>query len=213
MNILCGARSSLLSRAQVKEVQAALLPFSLSLHMVWVETLGDRDRKTSLRALDKTDFFTRELDQLLLSGAIRMAVHSAKDLPDPIPVGLAVAAVTKGIDPRDSLVFSKCMPSFPRIATSSVRREESVLSLYPHALFIDLRGMIHERLQILVQGGADGVVIAEAALIRLELTHLPRVFLPGSTPAGQGRLAILIREDDEEMRQLMEPFHDPLPWN
>ena len=214
MSIVCGARSSPLSRAQAAEVQTALRPFGISLRMIWVDTIGDQDRTTSLRALGKTDFFTRELDQLLLTGALRMAIHSAKDLPSPIPPGLSVAAVTKGIDPRDSLVLSeRPMPSCPCIATSSMRREERVRLVYPHAVFIDLRGTIFERLQVLADGKADGVVVAEAALIRLNLTHLPRVFLPGNTTPGQGRLAILIQEGDEEMRRLMEPLHDPLPWN
>ena len=214
MSIVCGARSSPLSRAQTAEVQMALRPFGISLHMVWVDTAGDQDRTASLRTLGKTDFFTRELDQLLLKGDLRITVHSAKDLPCPIPPGLSVAAVTKGVDPRDSLVLSeRPLSSCPRIATSSVRREESVRLLYPHAVFIDLRGTILERLQVLAEGKADGVVVAEAALIRLNLTHLPRVFLPGSTAPGQGRLAILIQEGDEEMRKLLEPLHDPLPWN
>ena len=141
-----------------------------------------------------------------------MAVHSAKDLPDPIPTGLSIAALTPGLDPRDSLVMSAHpMPTKePLIATSSKRREENVRLMYPSALFVDLRGTIHERLNVLTRGEADGVVIAEAALIRLELTHLPRVFLLGETSLGQGKLAILIREGDEVLRKLLRPLHDPL---
>lgn len=205
--IRCGARSSLLSRAQVKEVQDEL-PFALDL--VWVSTTGDRDQTTSLRNLEKTDFFTRELDALLLDGSIRLAVHSAKDLPDPLPKGLRLAAITKGKDPRDSLVFLHPLSDAPRVATSSLRREESVRLLYPGATFLDVRGSIHERLKWLQTDRVDGVVIAEAALIRLELTDLPRVFLPGETVDGQGKLALVIREDDHELRDLLEMIYDPI---
>jgi hydroxymethylbilane synthase len=49
---------------------------------------------------------------------------------------------------------------------------------------------------------ADGVVVAEAALIRLGLTHLNRVTLPGKTTPLQGQLAILAREGDHAMKVL-----------
>lgn len=120
---------------------------------------------------------------MLLSKTIRLAIHSAKDLPDPLPEGLALALVTKGVDPRDSLVFREgdslsTLPSGAVIATSSSRREEVVRQLRGDLVFIDLRGDIEERLAKLTDG-ADGVVVAEAALIRLKLTHLNRLILPG----------------------------------
>jgi len=206
-SVRCGARASPLSRAQVREVQADL-PFLLD--PVWVETIGDRDQATSLRSQDKTDFFTRELDALLLDGVIRLAVHSAKDLPNPLPKGLRVAALTQGKDPRDSLVFLRPLRAAPRVATSSLRREESVRLLYPAATFLDVRGSIHDRLKWLETHRADGVVIAEAALIRLELTALSRVFLPGETAEGQGKLALVVREEDHELLNLLERIYDPI---
>jgi hydroxymethylbilane synthase len=202
--VCCGARDSLLSRAQVQEVQAASVHLSLVLDLVWVQTRGDRDRSLSLRTLGKSDFFTRELDELLLSGQIRLAVHSAKDLPDPLPKGLVIAALTKGQDPRDSLVFLQALPAAPCVASSSERREECVRLLYPQASFVDVRGTIHERLRFLEEHRADGVVIAEAALIRLNLTHLPRVFLPGEVALGQGRLALVVREGDLQLCEMLK---------
>jgi len=147
-----GARSSLLSRAQVEEIRSQV-PFELE--PVWVETSGDLDQATSLRSFGKTDFFTRELDQLLLNGSIRAALHSAKDLPDPIPKGLCVAAMTKGLDPRDCLVFKE-LPEGAWIATSSERREAVVRALRPDFRFKDLRGTIQQRLEKLENGEADG---------------------------------------------------------
>jgi hydroxymethylbilane synthase len=180
----CGARSSPLSRAQVEEIREE---FGLDFEVVWVETMGDKDKTTSLRALEKTDFFTRELDQMLLRGEIDIAVHSAKDLPDPLPAGLQIAALSKGVDPRDSLVIKK--EPVRLVATSSARREEAVRQLYPDCQFVDVRGTIQERLE----KDVDGVVIAEAALIRLKLMHLKRVFLQGATAPLQGKLAIVCR--------------------
>lgn len=181
---------------------------------VWVETTGDLDRKTSLRSLQKNDFFTRELDELLLLGKIDAVIHSAKDLPDPLPEGIVIAALTSGVDPRDSLVLrdgeslAKLRPGAV-IATSSERREEAVRQLKKDAVFIDLRGTIGERLALLETGIADGVVVAEAALIRLGLTHLNRVFLPGDTTPHQGRLAVVVRKHDKKIRRLFAKIHVP----
>ena len=63
---------------------------------------------------------------------------------------------------------------------------------------MDLRGPIHHRLAKLDQKEADGVVVAEAALIRLGLTDLNRIWLLGETAEGQGQLALVAREGDEE---------------
>ena len=209
MKIQAGARSSPLSRAQADEALKEIRAFypDLELEMSWVVTTGDKHKTVSLRSLGKDDFFTKELDEMLLQGKIRIAIHSAKDLPDPLPNGLSIAAITRGVDPRDCLVLRKGMtlenlPSGSVIATSSVRREETVRSLRPDLKFIDLRGTISERLEKLEKGEADGVVVAEAALIRLNLTHLNRIFLPGDTVLMQGRLAILARHGDLEMHIL-----------
>jgi hydroxymethylbilane synthase len=200
-SIKVGARNSPLSRAQVAEIAQVV-----DMQVDWVETSGDLDKKTSLRTLGKSDFFTRELDAMLLNKQIRAAIHSAKDLPDPLPKGLSIAALTAPIDERDALVFDR-LPESPLIATSSERREEAVRQLFPDARFIDLRGTIHERLNKLTTGEADGVVIAEAALIRLGLTHLTRLYLPGPTAEGQGSLAVVCRSDDEEAIAYFQEIH------
>lgn len=183
------ARDSNLSRAQVKEIEE-LYPF-LEFQKTFVRTWGDLDKKQSLRTMDKTDFFTREVDALVLNGACDLAVHSAKDLPDPLPKGLKIIAITEGVDSSDSLVIDGPLENGMVIATSSIRREENVSRLNPHVKFVDIRGSIEERLEKWKRKEVDGVVIAEAALIRLELTHLPRIKLPGQTHPMQGKLALV----------------------
>ncbi len=204
-----GARSSPLSRVQVDEAQKLLRRHHTNIRFeaVYVETTGDQDKQTSLRGLDKTNFFTKELDELLLSEGCRVAVHSAKDLPEPILLGLEIVAITRGVDPADSLVLRhgetlETLRPGAVIATSSERREEVVRSLRPDLTFKDLRGNIGERLAQLESGAVDGVVLAEAALIRLQLTDRNRIRLPGPTAPLQGQLAILTRVDDTEMAEL-----------
>lgn len=205
VKIKIAARKSPLSIAQVKEF-CSLFPADVKLEAVYTDTYGDNDRKTSLRTLGKTDFFTREVDELVLSNVCDFAVHSAKDLPDPLPDQLALIALTKGVDSRDALVLREgetldTLPKDAVIATSSERRIEAVKQLKNGFQYIDLRGTIEERLHLLTERKADGVVVAEAALIRLNLTHLNRLYLPGPTTAGQGQLAIVGRK---ERKQLLE---------
>lgn len=207
--ITVGARGSALSIAQCREVLEELRRDhpEVEFHLETVTTTGDLDLKTSLRDLDKTDFFTKEIDAKLLNHECRIAIHSAKDLPDPLPKHLKIVALTKGIDPADSLVLREgaaweTLPPGALIATSSERREQVIKNMRADLSCCDIRGTIQQRLQKLESGEVDGVVIAEAALIRLELTHLNRLKLDGTTASLQGRLAIVAREDDEEMEAL-----------
>lgn len=211
MNIVVGARSSPLSQAQLNEVLQNLRKHhplvTFDTHLT--ATRGDNDQKTSLRTLEKTDFFTAEVDAMLLSGCCRIAIHSAKDLPIPLPQGITLIALTQCLDPSDSLVMRPdqsiaTLPLGACVATSSERREDAVRQLREDLRFVDLRGTIAQRLDKLQTGEADAVVVAESALIRLGLTHLNRIRLPGITTQHQGQLAILAREDDQEMQKLFK---------
>lgn len=212
--IKVGSRASRLARRQVDEVYRELI--SMHPHIVFapifVATQGDRDRTTSLRTLGQTDFFTKEIDQMVLQGKCRIAIHSAKDLANPLAEGLKVIALTKGVDASDSLVLRttdtvSSLPSGAKIATSSQRREENVKLLRKDLEFVDIRGLIEERLEQLFSGLVDGVVIAEAALIRLGLTDLNRIKLPGEVALLQGRLAVVAKQEDDEMQQLFKSLN------
>lgn len=212
-SIIVGARKSPLSQAQVKEVLSELKQHfpDIQFAPLFAETYGDQQQHISLRHLEKTDFFTREIDQLLLSKACRIAIHSAKDLSDPLPEGIELIALTKGVDSSDCLVmrhgeqFHK-LPPRAKIGTSSFRREQAIMKMRDDFLFIDIRGNISQRLDKLGTFELDGVVIAEAALIRLGLTHLNRIKIPGETVPHQGQLAVMARVGDKEMQDLFRPL-------
>ncbi len=215
--ICIGARDSNLSRAQVWEVLQEQKVYCPSLHFspCYVKTQGDKDKQSSLREMEKTDFFTREIDDMLLQGECRMGIHSAKDLPDPIPKGLTLAYLTKGVDPSDSLVMRDQdhffhLPAGSKIATSSMRRMQNILKLRGDIRIVDIRGTIEERLDSLFSKMIDGLVVAEAALIRLKFTHLNRISLPGEVALHQGRLAVIVRDNDAELLQFFRSFQKDL---
>ncbi|MBS0624178.1 MAG: hydroxymethylbilane synthase [Verrucomicrobia bacterium] len=204
--IKIAARGSQLSRVQVQEILQELQSYhpTYSFECSYVSTYGDRDHSISLRTLDKTDVFTREVDQEVLSGRSRLGIHSAKDLPDPLTKGLKCIALTKGVDPRDSLVLRDplALKEGALIATSSLRREQLIQQLYPYVRCQDIRGTIEERLRKMDAAEFDGMVMAEAALIRLKLHHVYRLTLPGEPAPLQGRLAVIARQEDQDMAEL-----------
>jgi hydroxymethylbilane synthase len=206
--IVIGARSSPLSRAQVEEVLSLLLQHhpKTSFLPKWFETTGDLDLKTPLTHLEKTDFFTKEIDEAVIEGICRIGIHSAKDLPEVLPESLCVIACTQGVDPSDVLVLREgehleTLPLGAKIGTSSLRREKNIKALRLDLVCVDIRGPIDTRLALLDQGEFDGVIVAKAALIRLKLIRNTFV-LPGESSPLQGRLVITSKKADEEMKEL-----------
>ena len=206
MKIKVGARGSKLSRRQVEEVMEEL---GEDYEGEFIETVGDRDLVSPLGPMDKTDFFTREIDAMVLQGECDVGIHSAKDLPEPLPKGLKVVALTRGVDSRDSLVLPEGMrlETMKRgavIGSSSPRRNKVVKGLRPDFLCVEVRGPVDKRLEMLDRGEIDGLVVAEAALIRLGLTDRNREFLPGQVAPFQGQLAVVARTGDEAMEKLFK---------
>ena len=89
MTFKAGTRGSELAMLQTRgalDRLTELFPW-LSFERVTVATPGDRDLTSDLRG-SPADFFTRDLDDALRDGRIDLAVHSAKDLPSPMPEGI-----------------------------------------------------------------------------------------------------------------------------
>ncbi len=208
--ISVAARDSPLSKSQVEEVLLELRQNypDISFSPKWIKTTGDLDQNSSLLDKEKTDFFTREVDEAVLSGECQIAIHSAKDLPDPIHPDLTVIAYTKGLDPSDVLVFRKgeslsSLLPFSKVGTSSLRRIQNLLSLREDLCPIDIRGTIDKRLSFLDEGKVDALIMAKAALIRLKIVRDMQE-LPGSTSLMQGRLAILACKEDFAMKEIFK---------
>ncbi len=208
-----GTRTSPLALKQLEEVTDLLkkeFP-EVEVEVVGFRTAGDRDKSTPLDRVEKEDFFTDELDRALLDGRIDCAVHSAKDLPEDLAGGLAIAALTPSIDPDEVLVSRMGwklaeLPVGARIGTSSLRRKEQLKKFRPDLRIVDIRGNIEERLERLEAGGLDGIVIAAAGLVRLGLEERiteripPEIVQPHPR---QGALAVVVREKDRELRDLI----------
>ncbi|MBM3192244.1 MAG: hydroxymethylbilane synthase [Chlamydiae bacterium] len=211
IEIKVAARDSKLSRMQVQEVLCefkAFYPTAVFLPH-FVKTVGDLDHKMSLLLLGKTDFFTKEVDALVVQGICDVGIHSAKDLPEPLAEGLCLYAITQGVDPSDSLVFQAeqdihLLPFQARVGISSSRRIEMLRSLRQDLVPVDIRGTIEQRLALVEKGTLEAVIIAEAALIRLGLTFLPRYVFPDKTAPLQGKLAVVGRTDNKHLKKIFQ---------
>lgn len=206
------ARASRLSRVQTEEALLSirpLLPEAWPIEVRHSETPGDRDLRTPLT--DSTvpdDFFTRDLDQALLSGEADLAVHSAKDLPQkPVP-GLTVAALLPARDIREALVVRRGLDpkQVVTIGTSSPRREAEIRKLYPSVVLKPLRGTIEQRIHQLDAGEYDALIMAACALERLGLAARIREFLPFEPVPQQGRLALVVRANRPDLLALLRPL-------
>lgn len=166
---------------------------------------GDRDQSTDLRQTPG-NFFTADLDNALLAGEIDCAIHSAKDLPpEGLPEGLDWFWLPWREDPRDALVLREGVTCPKSIGISSGRRETWAAHRFPKAERRTLRGTIPSRLAQLDAGNYDAIVIAAAALHRLNQAHRITEYIALNDltpPPGQGFLAVTFRRNDTTLRAL-----------
>lgn len=207
--LILASRASPLALAQVEEARgpiASCFPPATTLTLRPATTPGDRDLVTPLAdpALAQ-DFFTRDLDRMLLDGEADLAVHSAKDLPRPLPDGLVIAALLPARDIRDALVLRPgiTLEQVRVVGSSSPKRNAELARLYPHWELKPIRGTIGARIEQLNPGDYDAVVIAACALERLHLADRIAAYLPWDPTPDQGRLAITVRADRHDLRDAL----------
>lgn len=211
--IIVGTRGSTLALRQTQSIIEQLRPLYPQYRFVVrsIRTRGDVRGEIPLPHLGGKGVFVKELENALSAGEIDIAVHSCKDLPVQLAPGLEIAAISRREDARDALISSKRVPlaELPpgsRLGTSSPRRALQIKAARPDLQITDLRGNIDTRLRKVEAGRIDAAVLAAAGLIRLGweqwITEYlsPEICLPA---AGQGALAVEVRENDIELKQMV----------
>ena len=217
--IVIGSRSSSLSMVQAKEVQW-LLSDSFSdykFNIIPLSTQGDRNKTAPLISMDR-GMFVKEIEEALLSEKIDIAVHSAKDLPATVMDGLTIGAFSERIEPRDVLVNRWGLslmeiPSGARIGTGSLRRIAQIKAVRSDIEMIPIRGNVGTRIEKIHSDEYDGVVLAGAGLIRLNLQDEISDYLSLSTcvpEVGQGALAIEARSSDFQTIEMLSKINHRL---
>jgi hydroxymethylbilane synthase len=201
--LILGTRGSALALAQTQLALSALRDAcpDRAISVREVRTTGDQRQDLSLthlapgghgyqagggvRSPERVDpgLFTRELETELLEGRIHVAVHSLKDLPTVMPVGLKLAAVLPRADTTDVLILKldptqgdglaahtplSRVPPGATIATSSLRRQRQLLQYRPDLRVTEVRGNVGTRLgKLRDRVDWTGLVLARAGLERL----------------------------------------------
>ena len=132
--IIIGTRGSDLALWQANYIKSELEKINQEVELKIITTKGDAIQHLSFDKIEGKGFFTKELEDALLSGEIDMAVHSMKDLPTSQPEGLKIAAVSYRDLPEDWLIIRKDalengkilnLKAAPVVGTSSARRKAS----------------------------------------------------------------------------------------
>jgi hydroxymethylbilane synthase len=189
-----------------------------AVEIVTIRTTGDRVQDRLLAEIGGKGLFAKEIEEALIARRIDLAVHSLKDLETWLPSGLAIACVLPRGDPRDVLVSASgaklaALPPGAKVGTASLRRQAQLLRHRPDLSVVPIRGNVNTRIRKLQAGEVDALVLAWCGLERLDLRDRATEILPREVmlPAvGQGALAIECRADDENLRRLVEPLHDPV---
>lgn len=214
-HIKIATRGSKLALAQAELVAAQIHAQGYTTEYVIVKTHGDKDQKSALSVIGGNGLFVREVEQALLDGRADIAVHSGKDLPYQLQEGLVIAGVPKAADPADCLIRrAKDQDMVPKtIGTGSPRRIAYCQAMFPESTCVQIRGNVDTRLKKLANGEYDAIMLARAGLDRLNpdlsAFSCETLAVDQVVPAAcQGILAIECRQEDEDIRRMLERLSD-----
>lgn len=217
--IVVGSRKSNLALTQTKWVieQLKKKDVDYEFEIKKIVTRGDRILDVTLSKVGGKGLFVKEIEQAMYDKEIDFAVHSMKDMPANMPGGLMIASIPEREDHRDAYIAQNHVPlaDLPKgaiVGTSSLRRASQILSVRPDVSIKSVRGNIETRLRKLEEEDFDAIILAAAGLKRmgwsddLVTEYLePEVCVPA---VGQGALAIECREEDQEVREMLNKLND-----
>lgn len=198
--IRIGTRDSELALWQAHTVQKKLNDLGYKTEITAVKSQGDILLDKPLYELGITGIFTKTLDIAMLNGQVDIAVHSMKDVPTALPIGIVQAAVLERANTLDILVHKGNLDFLEEnatIATGSLRRQAQWLHKYPNHKVVDLRGNVNTRMQKLSESDWSGAVFAAAGLERINLKPTDFIDLNWMIPApAQGAMVIVAMQKD-----------------
>ncbi|TXI67492.1 MAG: hydroxymethylbilane synthase [Flavobacterium sp.] len=198
--IRIGTRDSELALWQAHTVQKKLNDLGYKTEIVAVKSQGDIILDKPLYELGITGIFTKTLDIAMLNGQVDIAVHSMKDVPTALPIGIIQAAVLERANTLDILVHKgnlDFLNSEGTIATGSLRRQAQWLNKYSNHNVVDLRGNVNTRMQKLNESDWNGAVFAAAGLERINLKPDSFINLDWMIPApAQGAMVVVAMAND-----------------
>ena len=216
MTFLVGTRGSKLSLAQTNWVISELQKKNdgSEFEIRTITTKGDTDSR-ALFTIDQKGIFEKEIDKAVAEKEIDFAVHSLKDVPSDISESLTIACIPKRESANDVIITKegynlKTITSNAVVGTSSLRRAVQVSRIRPDVVVKPVRGNIETRINKVMDGKFDAIILAEAGISRLSLDVKHSVLSTKDFPPspGQGALAIVCRSDDDKTISMLKKIED-----
>ena len=210
--IRIGTRDSELALWQAHTVQKKLNDLGYKTEIIAVKSQGDIILDKPLYELGITGIFTKTLDIAMINGQVDIAVHSMKDVPTDLPIGIVQAAVLARANTLDILVHKgnlDFLEGNATIATGSLRRQAQWLHKYPNHTVVDLRGNVNTRMQKLNESDWSGAVFAAAGLERINLKPTDFINLDWMIPApAQGAMVVVAMGNDDFTLDAVSQLND-----
>ncbi len=210
--IRIGTRDSELALWQAHTVEKKLNDLGYKTEIIAVKSTGDIILNKPLYELGITGIFTKTLDVAMINGQVDIAVHSMKDVPTALPIGIVQVAVLERANEKDVLVYKNNLDFLTgngMIATGSLRRQAQWLHKYPNHKVVDLRGNVNLRMQKLDTSDWDGAVFAAAGLERIGIKPEKLLDLDWMIPApAQGAMVIVAMANDEFCKEAVSKLND-----
>ncbi len=242
------SRKSDLAQIQAKLVGSAILQNNSNVKITYLtkSTEGDLDQKSPLSSMKIPGVFTDDLRKSLIDNKCDIVVHSWKDLPIDIGTKTNISGTLKRADERDILLIPK-----KRFGDIKKSKKISILSSSPRRVynlksfikdyfpfdcnvinFINVRGNIPTRLDKLIKGEGDALIVAKAAIDRLinnpfkeyqilstetekKIAACNWMVIPLSInpcSPGQGALAIETHTENKSLNKIIKEISDPLTY-
>ena len=190
----------------------------LTVELNIIKTKGDKILDVPLAKIGGKGLFVKEIEEALLAGEADIAVHSMKDVPAQLPEGLKLGIIPEREQSTDSFLSVDyadvaSLPAAARVGTSSLRRQTQLMGMRRDLCILSLRGNLDTRVNKLLAGEFDAIIVATAGMNRLGLTApqmqelAPPVFYPA---VAQGALGIEYRADRPELDEMLT-FLDHAP--
>ena len=216
-NIVIGTRGSKLAMIYAENVKNELKKyFSKKIELKKIVTTGDQKQDERLSEIGGKGLFSTQIEKELINKSIDIAVHALKDMPTIETSNLITNNFLKRNSPNEILIsknnikFEDLEPDSV-IGTSSYRREYQLKKKRSDLKYKLIRGNVDTRIQKLEKGDYDAILLSKAGIESLKLEHkISQEFsIDELIPcAGQGIIAIQCREDDNEIKKLLENIND-----
>ena len=215
-NLTIGTRGSKLALIYAEKVREKLGEFfSNEIKLKKIVTAGDQHQTERLSDIGGKGLFAKQIEKELIDGSIDLAVHALKDMPTIETQNLLTNSFLKRNSPNEILIskqktkFEELKPNSV-IGTSSYRREYQLKNKRSDLIYKVIRGNVDTRIQKLENGEYDAILLSKAGIIELNLQDkIAQEFtVEELIPcAGQGIIAIQCRNNDEEIKKILEKIN------